>query len=124
MTKQFGVQILLDDHAAKALRKGLRADEGRLRTIARVRPVGMSEPVLATQLLIPESAEGSLSNTAIKDYELAWRAVEAGAWDTGRLILDKLPEKDGPSNFLRKLLSRFNDEAPPTWDGAIRLSEK
>ncbi len=124
LTRQFGVSICMDETTADFVRRMLPAAEGRCRRLARVRPKGMDTPVLVHELLPAADDGGSLPATVIAHYETALDAVLAGQWDAARAQLAKVPDDDGPKQFLLAQMARFDNRPPSDWDGAFSLDVK
>ena len=123
MTKQYGVQVCVDEATAEFCRQFLRPEEGRLRKLARVRPKGMREPITVSQLLPPAGTDDSPSNEQLAEFESAVDAVIAGEWALALATLKPLPE-DGPRGFLEARMGDFDNTPPAEWDGAFSLTEK
>lgn len=123
MTKQYGVQICVDEATAEFCRQFLTPDEGRLRKLARVRPKGMAEPMTVSELLSPASAPESPSDEQLAEFESAVEAVIAGDWEAALAKLKSLPD-DGPRRFLEARLAELGNTPPADWDGAFSLAQK
>jgi hypothetical protein len=54
-------------------------------------------------------------------YELAAEAIVAGQWAKARRLLEKLPAKHGPANFLRRAICDSGVHAPADWDGVLTM---
>jgi adenylate cyclase len=80
MTKTLHAPILIDDHTAELLQNQLPIEVGRLRRVARVRPFGLEQSVMVSELLPAESALPILSDQNLADYEQALNALLAGQW--------------------------------------------
>jgi adenylate cyclase len=124
MTKQFGVPICIDDTTAHYVRRHFSPEDGRIRKLARVRPKGMDTPITVWSLLLPEHEFPEVSNETIACYEAALEKLTAGDWSEARVILEKIPDTDGPKQFLVRRMSELGSMPPPDWDGAFSLAEK
>lgn len=120
MTKQFGVQICIDELSAKYLREHVPPEEVMTRLLARVRPKGMATPISVYELIPPKTK----SAEEINAYETAAKAVIAGKWPEVRKYLKRFPDNYGPANFLRAFLDKAPETPGPEWDGAIQLESK
>lgn len=124
MTKQLGVTVLLDERTASFAADNLPASEGRLRRLARVRPVGIRTPVVVTQLLLPEAEDGLITDTHIERHEAALAAVTDGNWTFARELLANVAAGDTAAQFLLDFLAENDFDPPCDWDGAITLNRK
>ena len=124
LTKQFGVNICIDEAAANHVRQGLTPQEGRLRLMARVRPKGMETPMNIFALYPSEERFPSLTSAMIASHEAAAQLVTVGQWKSAYDVLKTLPAEDGPSAFLRTHLELHTMQPPADWDGAIRMTSK
>jgi len=120
MTKQFGVNICIDESTAEFCRKFLKPEQGRLRKLACIRPKGMDTPVVVTELMAPA---GTLSDEHVVQFEAAVDAVVSGQWAAAVEQLAALPDEGG-RQFLLKQMARFGNQPPADWDGAFSLTEK
>ena len=124
MTKQFGVPICVDEATAEFVKEHFQPNEGRLRRLAYVRPKGMDTKVNVYGLLPPEEEMPEVPNTLLSDHEQAVEKVVEGKWDEARELLSKIPDDDGPRQFLEAQMARFDDQCPADWDGAFSLTSK
>jgi adenylate cyclase len=124
MTRQFNVNICIDETTAAFVRKYFHPTEGRCRNLARVRPKGMDTPLLVCELLPPEADGQLVTADVIKNYEAAVEAVISGHWNQARQLLQAVPDADGPKQFLLSQMARFDNTPPADWDGAFRLETK
>ena len=102
----------------------LPPQEGRLRRIAQVRPVGIKAPVIVTQLLLTEGEDGVISDEHIERHEAALDAITEGNWTQANELLTQMPAEDAPSRFLVDFLTEHDLDPPSDWDGAINLKSK
>jgi adenylate cyclase len=124
MTKHFGVSICIDQAVAEYLREHIPATEARTRFLSTVRPKGMRTPISVYELLPGETSASAVSSELIAAHESAVHEVIAGHWEEVRGNLHKLPEEDGPANFLRAFLAKAPNVPGSDWDGVIRLEHK
>lgn len=124
LTKQFNVSICIDGPTAEFVDRYISSSEGRLRSLARVRPKGMDTPVDVFNLLPAEQECGEVSQKMIEDYEAVLGAVKVGKWEDAAGLLTRLPAEDGPSQFLMKQMEAYGNSPPPNWDGAFCLAGK
>lgn len=124
LTKQFGVPICIDETTADYARRFLPPDEGRVYRLARVRPHGMDTPITVYALLPSFAEMREITPQQIADHEAAVSAVIAGNWTDALLLLQSLPEGDGPRTFLLDQMAKFSHTPPADWDGAFALAGK
>jgi len=124
LTKKFGVPICIDEQTALAIQPHLCEGEGRLRKLARVRPAGMDTAIVIYALLPPEELFPQVTSECIEEYEAALTALNDGRWTDSAGILTRLPDDDGPAQFLRAFLAQHGLNPPPNWDGVISLDQK
>lgn len=124
MTKHFGVSICIDQAAAEYVREHIPATEARTRFLSTVRPKGMRTPISVYELLPGESSSSAISSELIAAHESAVHGIIAGNWEEVRETLSRLPENDGPANFLRAFLAKAPKNPGPDWNGVIQLDYK
>ncbi|MEO1997413.1 MAG: adenylate/guanylate cyclase domain-containing protein, partial [Planctomycetaceae bacterium] len=124
MTKQFAVPICVDEVTATFAKKHLQPSEGRIRQLARVRPKGMDTPMTIYALLPPADQMTEVTDQVIEEYEKALQAVVTGRWNSALDLLSRIPDDDGPKQFLLRHMDEFNNTPPADWDGAFSLSNK
>ena len=124
MTKHFGVSICIDQAAAEYLREHIPATEARTRFLSIVRPKGMRTPISVYELLPGEASSSAISSELIAAHESAVHGIIAGNWEEVRETLSRLPENDGPANFLRAFLAKAPKKPGPDWNGVIQLDYK
>ncbi len=136
LNKTFGTEILVDAATAKLLRaqSSARKQEfsqvetpspiqpGRLRRLAKVRPMGM-QAVTEIFELRPDTPEdcAQLSDQHIAHYEESWRLLVDSKWSEAYERLHGLPAADRPKDVLLSLILKHNRIAPPNWDGVINF---
>lgn len=124
MTKHFGVSICIDQAAAEYIREHIPATEARTRFLSTVRPKGMRTPISVYELLPGENSSSTISSELIGAHESAVNGIIAGNWEEVREMLNRLPEEDGPANFLRAFLAKAPKNPGPDWNGVIQLDYK
>lgn len=124
MTKHFGVSICIDQAAAEYVRENIPATEARTRFLSTVRPKGMRTPISVYELLPGETSSSTVSSELIAAHESAVNGIIAGNWEEARDTLSRLPESDGPANFLRAFLAKAPKKPGPDWNGVIQLEHK
>lgn len=123
MTKQFGISICVDEATAEFARKFLPPTQARVRKLARVRPKGMDTAITVSQIL-PPADKSDLSDEHVAKFEEAVDKTIDGDWDEASAILESLKGDEGPRDFLRRQLNRWDNIVPSQWDGAFSLTEK
>ena len=123
VNKQFNSWILTTESTVKEA-----GPEFLVRRMARVRVVGIFEPVRLYEVLdfASEAPEALKKTTEL--FHTALEAFEAKDWtESGRLfrvVLDHDPE-DGPSKKYLERLAGFSKKPPiKNWDGVFNLTEK
>lgn len=124
MTKQFDLPICLDEPSAEYARMYLPPSEARIRRLAHVRPKGMDTPMTVYGLLPLDEPFTWITDAIIADYDEALDAVTAGKWGSAVEILDRVPDQDGPKQFLLRNMAALDNEPPASWDGAFSLASK
>jgi len=124
MTSQLRVPILLDEPTAGVVRSHLKPEEGRLRHLARVLPVGMETAVLVSELLPSESELPDLTDAHLKRFEQGVTDFLEGRWEAAYECLHSMPAGDRAQDFLTLLIAQHNRVAPDDWDGTVRLAQK
>lgn len=124
MTKHFGVSICIDQAAAEYVREHVPVTEARTRFLSTVRPKGMRTPISVYELLPGENSPSTVSSELIAAHESAVNGIIAGNWEEVREMLTRLPEEDGPANFLREFLAKAPKNPGPDWNGVIQLDYK
>jgi adenylate cyclase len=124
MTKILRAPILLDQQTAEVIRKSISPDVARCRRLANVRPYGLETSLEVTELLPPSSADATLADEHIRDYEAALDKVVAGEWDEAFNLLHSVPATDRAKDFLTVFIAQHNRTPPPNWDGVIPLTRK
>ena len=124
MTKQLRVPILLDNSTAEIVRRRMSLEDGRVRKLGRVLPVGLETPLDVHELLPAEDERPDLTSEHIRQYEQGVEAFLAGQWEDAYHHLHRMPPSDRAQDFLTLRIAEHNRIAPPNWDGVVRLPEK
>lgn len=124
MTKQLRAPILMDEATANRVRTEVSPAIARTRRVARVLPVGMTTPLMVSELLPPEGPDVLLTDAHILAYEKALDGLQDGNWGEAFRILHQVPAEDRVKDFLTVFIAQHGRSAPPDWQGFIRLPEK
>ncbi len=124
MTKQLRVPILLDESTSEVVRCRMSPEDGRIRKLGRVLPVGLETPLDVHELLPAIDERPDLTAEHIRQYEQGVEAFIAGHWDEAYHHLHGMPPSDRAQDFLTLRIAEHNRIAPPNWDGVVRLPEK
>jgi len=109
---------------ARIVRERFAADEGRLRSLAKVMPYGMETPVVVSELLPGEGELPELSAVHLLAYDEAVAHFLAGRWEEAYAALHALPPGDRAQDFLTGHIVSHNRRPPPDWDGVVKLPSK
>jgi adenylate cyclase len=133
MTKQFGVQVLMNaavaEYAAKNDPDGSR---GRVRRLAKVQPAGMTAGIEISELMLPAvDAESEDANIPYNQWDIGVRFFIEGNWAQARRQLQRylngLPQARTATEKAAHLLLAFMDRTvkpPEGWDGTIPMDTK
>ncbi len=124
MTNQLRVPILMDESLTQLVRGKLDPLEGRVRRLAKVLPVGLETPVVVSELLPPECDLPDLTDAHLQRYEQGVDDFVAGRWEAAYRCLHDMPATDRAQDFLMAMIAQHNRQAPPGWDGIVRLQNK
>ena len=124
MTKQFDLPICIDEPSAEYARMYLLPSEGKVRRLACVRPKGMDTPMTVYGLVPLDEPFAWITDEIISDYDKALDAVTAGKWGSAVETLERVPDQDGPKQFLLRNMAALGNEPPASWDGAFSLANK
>lgn len=124
MTKPLRVPILLDEPTAEIVRTQMPADVARVRRLAKVRPYGLENALVVTELVPPSGPESVLTDEHLADYAAALEAFLTGEWMKAYELLHKLPPQDRGKDLLTGYILQSNHTPPPNWDGVIALTVK
>lgn len=123
MTKQYGVQICIDEQTAAFVRNHLPPERARVRRLACVRPKGMDTPITVSELVQPLSKAPHLPDEQITQYEAALDLVISGDWTAALAAFAEYPD-EGPKTFLLDWMKRYDNKPPQDWDGGFSLVAK
>jgi adenylate cyclase len=126
LTKQLGTPILIDRAAAQALAAVPAAQtHWRTRTVARIRPVGMTADTTASELLPPaDDLNAKFPDKALRVWEEAVQAFLAGEWDRAKERLGAQFARDPAGKMLLDHIAQYDGTPPADWDGVIGLDAK
>jgi len=124
LTKQLHVPILLDEAVAAQVREQLSPETGRIRSIARVLPAGLTTPLTVSELLPPAGADSALSDADLVNFEKAVEAFISGRWDEAYHALHTIPATDQAQDFMALQIAQNHRQPPSDWNGVIALPSK
>lgn len=124
MTKQLHAPILLDETTALYIREEVDHSVARIRKVARVKPFGLTQPLIVSELLPPIDDYPQLTDDHIAAYEEALDFLLAGDWDQAFKMLHQVPADDRGKDFLTVFIAQHNRVCPPDWQGVIPLLQK
>ena len=81
----------------------------------------MDAPLNVFALLPPLFESSDVTAEMIADHETALDCVVRGDWPAARDRLNRLPDHDGPKQFLLRHMAEHHDQPPAGWDGAFAL---
>jgi len=134
LTKVYGVQILVDGNVAARLDKiDPERRRGRLRSLAKVKPAGMTirVPIFELMPTIEHSPPGE-DMVNYNNWEAAMRLFVGGKWDLAQkkfaAFRQSLPDDrekvEKASEFFIDYIARRNNIPPEGWDGTIEMDAK
>ena len=124
MTSQMRVPILLDEGMSRLVRERLDPQEGRVRRLAKVLPLGFETPLVVSELVPAENDFPELTDAHLARYEQGVDDFIAGRWEAAYRCLHDMPATDRAQDFLLAMIAQHNRKAPNDWDGVVRLSSK
>lgn len=124
MTKQLHAHILLDETTALHIREEVDSSVARVRKVARVKPFGLTKPLIVSELLPPVSEYPQLTDQHIAAYEESLEYLLAGDWEQAFKMLHQVPADDRVKDFLTVFIAQHNRICPPDWKGVIPLATK
>jgi adenylate cyclase len=121
MTKTMRAEILLDEITAAYARQYLPSSQGRVRRLLKVRPFGMQQPLVISQLVPPLGPTCRLTDAHLQEYETALDLLIDGDWDAAFDHLHRVPPDDRAKDFLTGLIAQHGRIPPSDWTGVIDL---
>ena len=123
LTKSFGVGVLVDAVVADHLRAAdPSAGRYRLRRLARLRPKGMADTVLASELSPADATAMNAFRQRAWDQAVAW--FTDGQWADAYEQLAAHFATNDAAKFLLRHMDRTDKVPPADWAGAITLTTK
>jgi len=124
LTRPFRTPILVDEPTALFIRQSMSRHEARCRKVAVVRPQGMQQPMLISELLPPADAPQTISDSVLATHELAVDAFIAGRWSDAFDIFASLPTVDRAKDYLMWFMAQHQFTPPNSWDGVLEMNSK
>jgi len=124
LTKIMRVPVLIDETTARIVADALPVETIRCRRLARIRPYGLDQPLVVSELLPPAEDDPAHSAENIATYESALTAFLAGNWTEAYELLHRVPPQDLGKDFLVSYILQNNHLPPPGWDGVISIDAK
>ena len=124
MTKQLHAPILLDETTADFIKEKVDRSIARIRKVARVKPFGMTKPLIVSELLPPVSEYPQLQDDHIAAYEESLDSLLEGDWEKAFEQLHHVPADDRVKDFLTVFIAQHNRVCPSNWEGVIPLLSK
>ena len=124
MTRQLRAAILIDPPTAAVIQASVSPQIARVRRLASVRPVGLTQPLDLFELLPPAGLAGTLTDANLAAYSAALEAFEARDWPKALQLLHQVPPEDEAKDFLTLFIARHNRIPPEGWDGVVPLEAK
>ncbi len=124
MTKQLHAPILLDETTALYIHEEVDPSVARIRKVARVKPFGLTTPLIVSELLPPFDEYPQLTNDHIAAYEESLDYLLAGDWEKSFKLLHQVPADDQVKDFLTVFMAQHNRVPPADWQGVIPLTSK
>jgi adenylate cyclase len=124
MTKVIHAPILLDERTASVLQNRLPAEAGRLRRVAAVRPYGLEQSLVVSELIPSLAVCPQLADADLAEYEQALDDFVAGNWQAAFDRLQRVPPTDGVKDFLTAYMTTHERLPPPNWTGVIAMVAK
>src|SRR5262249_5303598 len=124
MTRILRAPILMDETTAAVACERLPRELGRCRRLLKVKPYGMENAVVVSELLPPASSFPVLTDEQIAHYEAALDAFRDGQWNRASGLLHQVPPQDRGKDFLTSLIIQHDHTPPANWDGSVPLQAK
>jgi adenylate cyclase len=124
MTRHVPASILIDEATAQKLKGHLSPAIARLRSVATIKPFGMTQPVTVSELLPSAAACNEINDESIAIYEKALQHFNKNEWQASRDILNSLPQCDSLAQFLLSQINLNADGKQTVSDGVIVMTTK
>jgi len=124
MTRELHVPILIDENLDQLVRTHLDPTDCRVRRLLQVLPYGMDRSLVVSELVPSESRLPELTQTHLDDFEQGVDAFIRGDWDSAWNSLHRMPAEDRAQDYLAMQITQHNRNAPPDWDGIVKLRKK
>lgn len=124
LTKVMRVPVLLDEATAEVVSLSVSHDQARCRRLARIRPYGLEQSLVVSELLPAAAVDPAHSAEHVALYESALAAFLAGRWSEAYELLHRVPPQDLGKDFLVSYILQHNHTPPPGWDGVIAVEVK
>jgi adenylate cyclase len=124
LTRPFRTPILVDEPTALFIRQSMSRHEARCRKVAVIRPQGMQQPMLISELLPPADAPQTISDSVLAAHELAVDAFITGRWSDAFDIFASLPAADRAKDYLVWFMAQHQFTPPQAWDGVLEMNSK
>jgi len=128
MNRQLGTAILIEQRTAEMLRKEWAEQETvtppfRIRGLGKVLPVGFHQAIEISEV-VPPFPLSPLTDDDLQAFADAQINFQNGNWEQAYRQLHQVPATDRAKDLLNMLITQHNRQAPPHWDGIIRLTQK
>jgi adenylate cyclase len=124
LTKILRVPVLLDEATARAVAEKLPPDAARCRRLARIKPLGLENPLMVSELIPPSAEDPLLTDEHLDHYESALTAFLEGRWGDAYERLHHIPPQDLGKDLLISFILQHNHTPPAAWDGVIPMHSK
>jgi len=125
MTKLLKAPILLDEATAEYVRTHSgEAGGARCRCLGCYLPLGLTSPVVVSELLPAASEPGAMPDATLAMFESAIRKMIDGDWAASIEIFEQLPASDRTREFPVNFMKSHGNQPPAGWNGVIELSSK
>jgi len=122
LTRRVESDILVDEQTAMEIASA--EPLATARRLATVLPVGLAAPVKVWRLETGGANITSARSAALDEYATALKDFNAGRWSAARPRLEALAGHDAAAVFLLEYMMERGCQAPPDFDGVIRLTTK
>jgi class 3 adenylate cyclase len=122
VTKSFGVNVLVNEAvAAKVAEADPYGSRYRTRRLGRVRPQGMRNAFVVSELLLADSPNANPG--FLEQWERMIDLFTAGDWASAHEGIDSWFADDPAARCLLRLMDRTNRFPPANWDGSFTPDE-